>query len=406
MSALATASDTPEPTVAGERRVLMLNRVGFLGGVERITLTLASGLREYGWRAFLGCPIGGDLAEAAHAQGTDLAPCSFDRMRISANPALLAGYPAAWRRGSHEVKQHCLAQRIDLIHAHHPVTALYALKASRNLGIPIVLHVHETLPAHPLYALAMRLAQRHAAALLCVSAAAQDLAHSLGVPSEKTRIVHNGVDSRFISPAARRRSSIVAAAGPGPHIGVFGVLEPRKAQHLFLEAAAALVSDFPEARFWVIGPAELKDKHAYAKRLERMASMPALRGRVRFPGFQSDVGSWLAAMDVVVQCSLSLESFGMALAEALSLGRPVVASRVGGMPEVVRDGHTGLIVPPGDVPALAAALRRLLGDEQLRRRLGRNASADARARFAPATFCRAVAEAYAQTSGIEIEHGA
>ena len=406
MIALATSPDKPELAVAGERRVLILNRVDFLGGVERIILTLAAGLREHGWRTFLGCPNGGALAAAAKAQDTDLAPCSFDRMRVSADPILLMGYPAAWRRGSREVEQHCLSRRIDLIHAHHPVTALYALKASRKLGIPIVLHVHETLPVHPLYALTMRLAQSQAAALLCVSAAAEDLALSLGASSGKTRVVHNGIDPRFMHPAPNSRPRIVAAAGPGPHIGVFGVLEPRKGQHLFLEAAAALVSDFPDARFWVIGPAELKDKHGYARRLERMAEAPALRGRVRFPGFQSDIGSWLAAMDVVVQCSLRLESFGMALAEALSLGRPVVASRVGGMPEVVRDGHTGLIVPHGDALALAAAVRRLLRDEQLRRRFGQNASADARARFAPATFCRAVAEVYARTVSFEVENGA
>jgi glycosyltransferase involved in cell wall biosynthesis len=315
-------------------------------------------------------------------------------MRITADPRVLARYPGAWRQASRVLERHCAERAIDVLHVHHPVTALYGARASRRLGIPMVLHVHETLPARPLYAAAMRVAIRCAASMICVSPAALRLAEAHGAGAGRARVINNGIDGRFFSNARLAMPEPLRSAGPGPHLGVFGVLEPRKAQHILLEAAAALSERFPGLRLWLVGPAALADKAAYVERLNALAATPALRGRVAFTGFQSDIAPWLAAMDIVVQTSVALESFGMAIAEAMALGRPVVVSRIGGLPEVVSDERSGLIVEPADAPGLAAALTRLLDDPALRARLGSQAAIDARARFTPGVFRRAVAETY------------
>ncbi|MEA2732410.1 MAG: hypothetical protein QOF70_6885 [Acetobacteraceae bacterium] len=386
-----TGSADHRPT----RRVLLINRVAFLGGVERVLLTLATGLQEFYWEPMLACPDQGALADAALELGVALVPCPFDRMRITANPVVLARYPLAWLRGAQAIKRHCRENTVDLIHVHHPVTALYALPALRRLGIPLVLHVHETLPARPLYQAALRVAIRYAAVTLCVSGAARDLAISLGADATRAHVVYNGIDPRFFNEADEAvKPARVENAGIGPHVGVFGVLEPRKAQHIFLEAATAIVSKFPEARFWLVGPAAFADKMSYADRLKRMIEGSSLRGRAFLVGFQPDARDWLAAMDVIVQPSVALESFGMALAEAQALGRPVIASNVGGMPEVVSEGVTGLLVPPGNAPALAAAMVSLLEDPERRAAFGNCGMVEARRRFAPDVFRRRIAEFY------------
>ena len=379
-------------------RVLAINRAGHLGGVERIILTLADALRDSGWHTTLACPDAGALSAAAAAQGIDVAASMFDRMRITADPRLLARYPRAWLRGAEAVERHCRDRRIDIIHAHHPVSALYAIRASRRLGIPLVLHVHETLPAKPLYALAMRIALCASRAVMCVSGAALALARSMGADPNCTSVVYNGVDPRFLG-ALPEPEPKVAQEGPGPHIGLFGVLEPRKAQHVFLEAATLLCSRFPEARFWLVGPAALRDKQDYADRVRAIADAPALRGRAILTGFQANVAAWIAAMDVVAQSSVASESFGMSLAEALALGRPVVATNVGGMPEVVRDGRTGFIVRPNDATAFAEAIATLLTDPAARAQFGKDGASDARARFSPTVFQRSVAQVYEAVLG-------
>jgi glycosyltransferase involved in cell wall biosynthesis len=316
-------------------------------------------------------------------------------MRITADPRILAKYPFAYLRGAEDILRACVKHRIDVIHAHHPVTALYALRASRDLGVPIVLHVHETLPAARLYALAMRFVVGRVAKIVCVSQAAQKLALAMGADIARTSVVYNGVDARFLSPGAgRTRPPEVQKVGAGPHVGIFGVLEPRKAQHVFLQAVASVSPIFPSARFWLVGAAALKDKVAYAEQLRQMASANPIHGRVSLVGFQEDMPSWLAAMDIVVQCSTSLESFGMSLAEALTLGRATIATEVGGMPEVVQNEVTGLVVPSADAPALATALLDLLASPERRATLGAAGSTDARARFSPDAFGRSIASLY------------
>jgi glycosyltransferase involved in cell wall biosynthesis len=371
-----------------------VNRTGFIGGVERILLTLATGLDQFGWHPVLACPDHGELAAAARADGIQVAPSRFDRMRITANACVLAGYPLAWARGASDVERHCRDFAVDLIHVQHPVTSLYARRAAHRLSLPVALHVHETLPARLLYAVAGRVAVKQAAATMCVSGAAQQLALSLGADPARIVVVPNGIDGRFLRRQVLAVPAAVRTAGPGPHIGVFGTIEPRKAQHILLEAAKCLASRFPSARFWIVGKASLQDKQAYARRLTEMADSPQLRGRVCFPGFDADVAPWLRAMDIVVQPSVALESFGMAVAEAMALGRPVVATRVGGLPEVVSDGRSGILVPPHDAASLAAALAALLEDPARRRQMGETAARDARTRFAPDAFSRAVAAVY------------
>ena len=385
----------------GARRVLVVSRVGFIGGVERIILTLADGIDSYGWSPVLACPKVGGLADSARAQGTVVAPFEFNRMRITADPLLLLRYPSALWSGAAAIERVCVEHRIDLIHAHHPVTALYSLIAARKLRIPLVLHVHETLPARLGYGLAMRVVVNRVAMMPCVSKAAQELALALGASPSQTRIVPNGVDPAFLYPREAGLPPEMAHAGRGPHIGVFGVLEPRKAQHVLLEAACEVLPIYPDARFWLVGSTALKDKQSYADRLRAMADAYPLRHRVAFVGFQSDVRSWLAAMDVVVQPSVALESFGMALAEALVLGRPVIASAVGGVPEVVLDEDTGVLVPPGDAHALAGAIQRLLASSELRRRFGVRGAEDARIRFAPELFKSNIAAIYDAALGIK-----
>jgi glycosyltransferase involved in cell wall biosynthesis len=237
--------------------------------------------------------------------------------------------------------------------------------------------------------MALRVAARQASRLICVSGVAVELLEACGVGTGKATTIHNGVDRGFLGEVPEPRPEV---SGPGPHIGVFGVIEPRKGHDIFLEAASRLSQRHPTARFWVVGPVALADKAGFATRLEAMAQASALAGRVTFTGFQGDVARWMAAMDVVALPSVEHESLGMVLVEAMALGRPVVASRIGGPMEVITDGETGRLVPPRDPQALAEAIEDLLATDRVA--LGARAAADARARFAPEIFCQRVAQVY------------
>lgn len=375
--------------------VLHVSRVGFLGGAERVVLTATQGLVGAGHRVSVACPGDGGLAAAALARGAGVLACEFDRMRVTADPRAWWRYLRVWRRASARVTDYCRRESVTILHAHHPVGVFYCLAAARRLGLPIVLHVHEMLPAKPLYALALRVAARAVTRFICVSAAARALLRTAGVSDAKVRTIPNGVDWGFIDDASPRER----LEGPGPHIGVFGVLEPRKGQDVFLAAAERLLERLPQARFWIVGDLALKDKGAFARALHARAAGPRLAGRVGFVGHQARVAGWMRAMDVVVLPSVAHESMGMVLIEAMTLGRPAVCSAIGVTGEIVQDGRTGMLVPIGDADALADALAHLLTADPARRvEMGRLAAIDMRRRFSPADFCRRLGDEYRQLS--------
>src|SRR5258708_7245864 len=139
---------------------------------------------------------------------------------------------------------------------------------------------------------------------------------------------------------------------------VKGVKGPR----IFLESARQVLAKKPDARFWIVGEGELR------KKLEAASVRLGLANAVSFLGYRNDVDTLMASSDVVV-CASSYESFPRSVLEALALVRPVVAPSVGGVPEIIRTGETGLLVPVGDPGAMASGILRLLNDRHFAQRL-------------------------------------
>ena len=190
-------------------------------------------------------------------------------------------------------------------------------------------------------------------------AVAQALAND-GVDSSKVTVVPNGVDVAGLMAAAQ--GPLPADLPEGIRVGFVGRLRPVKGCEVFLRAAALLAEQRPDVSFVVAGSGTL------GAQLRSLASSLGLARRIRFLGYVDPVAPVQRALDVVVVPSLS-EAFGLTAIEALALQLAVVASRVGGLPEIIVDGETGLLVPPGDPQAMAAAVSRLLDDRDLARRM-------------------------------------
>ena len=266
--------------------------------------------------------------------------------RLGLLPAFLASYARAARRG---------ARGADLVHAHWLPSALVA----RTTGLPTVLQLWGTDVA--LARKAPRVfgpVLRGAALVVCPSTALADAARELGA-----------VDVRLI-PSPVRVPDEVGIPDEPPHVLFLGRLSPEKGALQFADATAGL----PRV---VVGDGPLRHR------------LPDALGIVP----TSRVPRYLERAAVVCVPSLR-EGYGFACAEALAAGRPVVASAVGGLLDHVEDGVNGLLVPPGDVPALRAAIERLLGDPKLRAKLGAAAHARARERLAPAAAAAATVRAY------------
>jgi glycosyltransferase involved in cell wall biosynthesis len=194
----------------------------------------------------------------------------------------------------------------------------------------------------------------------------------LAVRAAKLRVIRNGVDAELFRPpperdVLRRR---LGFAADDLLVGTTGRLEEVKNQQLLIEAAARLVPKYPRLRIVLVGDGGRRAA------LEELRGRLGLERRVVFAGACDDVPAWLGVLDVFALPSHA-EGTSVALLEAMAVGLPVVATRVGGSPDLVEDGACGRLTPPGDADALARALDGLLASPQLRREYGGAARARA-----------------------------
>ncbi len=176
----------------------------------------------------------------------------------------------------------------------------------------------------------------------------------------RSQVIHHAIEDlpstpRLPMPAWPSRTG-------GPLISIVGRLQAVKGHRIFLESARKVLTERPDAQFWIAGDGELRHE------LEAFTAQLGLTRAVSFLGYRSDVSQAMAMSDVVV-CSSFYEALSRTLLEALTLERPVVATSVGGIPEIVVDGETGILAPAGDADALAAGVLRLLKDRELAQRL-------------------------------------
>ena len=216
------------------------------------------------------------------------------------------------------------------------------------------------------------------------------------VPSERLRRVYYGI-TPDAGAATAARAAIRAEFGvpaEAPLLLTVGRLDPQKGHLDLLAALRRVVAALPTVQLIIAG-APQQASADYEQAIRAAAAAPELSTLVHWAGHRDDVPDLLAACDIVVQPS-HWEGFGLVLVEAMAARRPVVATAVSAIPEVIRDGETGLLVPPHDSHALARALLRLCGDPERRARLGAAGAARVQAHFTAERMVRETLAVYAE----------
>ena len=276
-------------------------------------------------------------------------------------------------------------QHIDLVSSNFHFFDLWIGLAARLAGVPCFVTEHSTYPLDPLPKPVLRvigqMTQKLSAGYIAVSQGVSDfMVEDRGVDPRRVQVIHNGVDPAPFAAARRERDAMRAELGYQPHHRVIGTVanlhRRTKGYEVLVEALPEVVRVDSAARFlWVGG-----DSDGLARDLEERAEALGMAGQLQLAGRCDDVPRYLAAMDLFVLPS-TYEGMGIVLVEAMASGLPVVASDVGGIPEVVVDGETGLLVPAGDPEPLARAICELLAHPERARALGRAGEARAKSVF-------------------------
>lgn len=341
------------------------------GGQNQVLLTV-NGLRAIGDRAALVAHPDGELRRRA-SEGLELVPLA---------PRTEVDFTAGWRFAR-------VLKRLqpDVVHAHDPHgVAMASLALSiggfgEGGGPPLV--ASRRVDFHLKGNSFSRWKYRQVTCYVAASDAIRQILLSDGVPPERVVTVHEGIDVEHVAAAPPVNvHETFWLPHHAPVVGNVAALVAHKGQRYLIEAAHLVVKRIPDARFIILGEGELREH------LQHLVKEHGLEKHVLLPGFRTDVLGCIKGFDLFVMSSVT-EGLGTSLLDAMACERPIVATRAGGIPEIVEDEVTGLLVAARDHQALADAIVRALNDEALRRRMGAAGLARVRERF---TVERMVAE--------------
>lgn len=286
--------------------------------------------------------------------------------------------------------------RADVVHLGNGIRANFdGILACLLTGTPCVCHVK----GFEKYGDRERWAASRLASIVCMTEAVREHCEANGIHSPRTVVVYDALDESGFrprhSPSAVRAELGVPEATPCA--GVVGNIQEWKGQLVFVEAMAQVHAAVPGARGLIIGGVH-RAGGAYHERLQQRLRELRLTDVVRITGFRTDIADVMNALDVVVHSSVRAEPFGRVILEGMLLGKPVVATAAGGVPELIADGETGYLTPPGDAARLAERLTPLLQDASRRRQMGQRAQAWARDRFSLDRHVAMMSEIYTNLS--------
>lgn len=361
-------------------RVLYLSNSAQIGGGNRQLQSLWDGMRPRGLDASAVCPAAGPMADLCRENDIPVEILDYPQPAWRSPLATWSGYRRCQR----------LLQRTkpDLVHANDFIPARSLAVAAKRSGVPLLCHVH--FPVGPDGLRWMFRGLPKPAAFVYNSGATRQICEPVlakTCPRSAHFLVYNCVSSDRFFPSPRREERLPF------RVGIIANLMPVKGHKDFLEMARLLTARRLDLEYWIIGA----DIHGsgFGAELEAHARALGLEQRVRFLGHRPDVPDLVRELDVVV-CASHDEPFGLCLIEAMACEVPVVATRVGGIPEVVESEVTGFVVAPRAPQQLAEKVETLLANPALRQQMGAAGRERVQSLFSPAAHASRMQEVYAE----------
>lgn len=370
-------------SAANERRRLRVMFCHFTadvcGGSDRSLYDLVTRLPRDRFEPTLILRRGDPLSADYRRAGLPVIERKFVPPRRALEPVKLLHYFARFLPSALTIARDIRRFRADVVH----VNTLFNVQGAVGAWLarkPLVWHVRELVPDSRVVGVMLALVAGLSTRAVANSTAVLETLHACG---GRARVVFNGIDTREYVDL-RTGTSVRDELGVSPSAPVvttIGRIEPWKGQHVFLEAVPAILRAHPAARFLVVGGAAA-NKPEYLEQLRARCAEMGLSDRVLFTGIRKDIPEILAASTVVVLPSVTPEPFGRAIVEAMLARKPVVATAAGGPLDIILEGETGLLTPPGDSSALAAQVNALLADAHRAATMGEQARERALSHFA------------------------
>jgi glycosyltransferase involved in cell wall biosynthesis len=357
-------------------RVLYVNHTALVSGSERSLLSLLCGLPD-SVQAHVATPPG-PLAQAVEELGIPVSSITATAGSLRLHPAYTPRAIGELSLAALQVRRVARRHRAEVVHA-NSIRAGIELGLARVAPAASIVHIRDCLPPGAVTTAAMRLIGATATTVVANSHYTAGLVRE-ATPSARLEVVHPALDLAHFDPAqidrAAVRARLAAGGARGVLLGVVAQLSPWKGQDTAIEALKLLREQGVDAHLLIVGSAKFVarstrfDNEAYVARLHRLVADTGLEDDVSWLGEHKDVRELVRALDVLLLPSEE-EPFARAVIEAMALEVPVLATNVGGPPEIIREGREGYTLPPGEPAAWARAVRRVVEGPEEGRELGR-----------------------------------
>jgi glycosyltransferase involved in cell wall biosynthesis len=368
------------------KRILYIHGIGNIGGAERDLLAVVQALNRARWDAQVACPSQGPLYESLRQAGISLHPLVLSPWRKWFSLFV------RWR-GVMRLRELLKQLEPALVHVNDIWWVPHTIRAVNHLSgrrIPIVTHVRQEIEPEKV----SRYWLTRVDAVIAISKQVEQALIAGGVASRLVRTIYSGLD---LSKGGRTEDNYKAVrfklgvSSDAVLLGTVANLFPRKGYDVMLRALPMILKAEPSTQYVIVGTGERE----YEQTLRKLSEELGITHCVHFYGFQDPVRPFLEAMDLYVHPA-RMEGFGIAVIEAMAAGKAVVATNTGGLPEVVDEGQTGLLVAPDNPEALSAAVVSLLRDKMRRNEMGACGAKSVRERFELKASVAAIEQLYDQ----------
>jgi L-malate glycosyltransferase len=359
------------------RRIAYVNHTGRVSGAEKVLLHMLRGMDRTAYESVVLCPAEGDLQRMVAAEGVPHVAIAELQARFTWRPDRLLRYLVSFVRVLGDLRGEIERLNPGIVHANTLRAGIATTVATIGTGRIVIWHVHDILPAHPISSIIRGLAYASSRTrVIAVSHATAAAFCGRLRFKERLRVIHNGTDlSRF--PCKQRGASSLLKRELGLSDKSFlvcavGQICARKGLLELLDAFAGIYRDAPDMHLAIVGRAVFSHEEQYRDALLERVRSAGLGDRVHFTGERRDITSVLQSANLLVLNSLQ-EPFGLVLVEAMSCGTPVLAARVGGIPEIVTDSVSGWLIEKGDTRRLGIKLLQLSQQPEVMERVATTA---------------------------------
>lgn len=385
-------------------KVIYIDHSPKFSGAEKVLLNLLALIKKSGagYAPVLVCPAGSDIVEYFEREGVEIDAAEMKWFTRKAGLGEMLSYALSVFSFSAALVRKIRKHEAAIVQANTFISALYALMPAMITGRPLVWYMYDILEVDLFNKLFVRLAGFGAHTIICASGAVKKRLLEFGVDGKKCVVIHNSILEQESGGGVPKAGNVRAGLGVpegSPLVGMIGQITSWKGQAVFVESVPAVLREFPSARFVVVGDTMSQYDREYKESVERLIEKEGLKDRVILAGFRKDIPAVMGSLDIVVHASIRPDALPTVILEAMFMEKPVVATDVGGVPEIIDDGRSGFVVPPGDPAAMAEAVLKLLRDKALRENMGRQGKRVLLERFRAEDYLQRVTGVYGKILG-------